>query len=251
GRSGDHPRNGISAHRHAAGRTRRRGGFHFPRLAGRDRAAQRRMAGRSHAARGGAGGASRRSARSRSRGTHRARNAGRGLPRLRAVARAPAAVDVGQVFEVTVDLINDGDADALGAQLAAPVTAGASLVGTAAAPQDVPAGATRTFRWSMQAGSAGELDLSTSGTASDPLAGSTLPLAAGWDPVSVQSAPALSVAISAPPVASTGQRIAVRVDVTNAGDATAAGVVPSLSSTGSFAVGAAPTAADVAGHTTS
>src|SRR5207248_4568611 len=144
-------------------------------------------------------------------------------PRLRAVARAPAAVDVGQVFEVTVDLVNDGDVDALGAQLAAPVTAGASPVGTPAGPQDVPASVTRTFRWSMQAGSAGQLDLSTSGTASDPLAGSTLPLAAGWDPVSVQSAPALSVAISAPPVASTGPRIAVRVGVTNAGDGTARG----------------------------
>src|SRR5205807_964050 len=150
------------------------------------------------------------------------------------------AVDVGQVFEVTVDLINDGDVDALGAQLAAPVTAGASLVGTAAGPQDVPAGATRTFSWSMQAGSAGQLDLSTSGTASDPLAGSsTLGVTAqGSDAntgaavsaapqqtsVTVQLAASLGVTTPAPVQASTQQSFTISLQMTNSGEATALAV---------------------------
>jgi len=162
----------------------------------------------------------------------------------------PATVDVGQQFLVALDVVNDGDSDALAVQWSVPAAPGIVPAGLAAPAADVPAGTTRTFSWPMQAAAAGPFTLSASASADDPLAGVPLSLGCAWTTALAQSAPSLSVAIGAPASVSTGQRIAVTVAVTNDGDADANGVVPALDPGASFSIAAAPPPAAVAGHAT-
>jgi len=173
---------------------------------------------------------------------------------LQAVA-APdrTQVSVGQDVILRVDVHNVGQADALGVACTATLSGSASftLISSPAA-QDVPAQATRTFQWTFHTTGAGSLDFSVVTSGKDKLSGATVSATASAGPTTVQTPPALTaVAQLIPAQASTGQLLTLRLDVTNAGQATAAAVTATATGGTGFATQtAAPAAQDVPGGQT-
>jgi len=173
---------------------------------------------------------------------------------LQAVA-APdrTQVSVGQDVILKVDVDNVGQADALAvAGTAALSGSGSATLVSSPAAQDVPAQATRTFQWTFHATGAGSLNFSVGASGKDKLSGATVSTTASAGPTAVQTQPALTaVAQLTPAQASTGQLLTLRLDVTNGGQATAAGVT--ATATGGSGVAtqtAAPAAQDVPGGQT-
>ncbi len=165
----------------------------------------------------------------------------------------PAAVSVGQALELTVEVSNSGGAGVQSLSLAEPLATGAGALKLTSLPasQDLPGGATRTFRFGYLAEAAGTVTLSVAGQGQDANGAGAVALPrAQFAPVLVQAAAALAAAPLAPPARATvGQTFQLSLALTNTGGAGAAGVLPvlSLSGAGALAVAAAPAAQDLAG----
>ncbi|HYR20514.1 MAG TPA: hypothetical protein VEQ15_13540 [Myxococcales bacterium] len=173
---------------------------------------------------------------------------------LQAVAATDRTqVSVGQDVVLKVDVHNVGQADALGVTCTATLSgSGSATLVSSPAAQDVPAQAIRSFQWTFHTTGAGSLSFSVGASGTDKLSGATVSTTASASPTAVQTPPALSGAAQLIPAqASTGQLVTLRLDVTNAGQATAAGVT--ATATGGSGVAtqtAAPAAQDVPGGQT-
>ena len=143
-------------------------------------------------------------------------------------ALAPTTVSAGQSFDLSVGVGNTGDVDAVGLAFAALQVSGqgALATGPAPAPQDVPAGGTRTFQFHVQAASPGLVTLTASATATDPISGLPVTMQVVWTPVLVQ-APAQIAAtwLQVPGSVAPGQSFTASLAVRNDGQAEARGVV--------------------------
>ena len=168
-------------------------------------------------------------------------------------AVVPLQVSTGQEVTVRADVTNVGEADALAVSATATPsgTATATVVGSPVA-QDIPAHATRTFSWTFQTTSAGTLGFDTSARGTDALSGTPVAVSASTAPATVQAPAALTaLAQLTPAQASTGQTLTLRLDVTNGGQATAAGVTATASGGAGIATQtAAPQPQDIPGGAT-
>ena len=177
-------------------------------------------------------------------------------PALRAIASAsPAQVSTGQTVQLQLQVTNAGEAAALAVQPTAPQASGASSALSSAAPaaQDIPGGATRTFRWSYTAQGPGPLTFAVAAAGTDGNGAGPLVLAqVQAAPVLVQTAASLSAQVSAPATRTLGDTFSLTLAVQNAGAASARGVAPSLklSGPGVATVLSAPAAQDVPGGAT-
>jgi len=106
-------------------------------------------------------------------------------PHLVATPRpAPASAAVGTSVPLAIDVLNDGGTDALGVYFADP--SGAANVRVVSSPlaQDIPAGATRTFQWTIQGTSPGTATLGCGGAGTDPDIGTSFPVGpVQWTPI--------------------------------------------------------------------
>jgi len=141
----------------------------------------------------------------------------------------PDLVSVGQSLDLVATLTNEGDVDALGVALM-PVTAsgpGGATVGSVPPPQDIPAGASRTFHVPAQATSSGAVFFAGGASGSDAITGAPISVQATWDIVFVQAAAQLSARwLTVPPIVAAGQSFTATLGVTNSGEALARDVAP-------------------------
>jgi hypothetical protein len=172
-------------------------------------------------------------------------------PLLVATAQpAPASAPVGMLVPLAIDVSNQGGADVLGLQLTDP--AGSAIVRVVSSPlaQDVPAGATRTFEWTVQGTATGTATLGTSGSGTDSVTGAPVPSPpVQWQPITFQSGGALTATLTIPPGVPRSELFNVTLAVTNPGANLARAVQPvaSLSGTATAAsIATKPAAADIA-----
>ncbi len=143
------------------------------------------------------------------------------------VVTPPAQVSVGQRLDLHVRIANGGQEDASAVAVALQQT-GAATVAVEVAPQvaTVAGGAVADFLFGVRAVSPGGLSLSFAASGSDALTSAAV-VASASSALVIQTPPALSgTASAAPGHVSTGQPIQLRLDVSNAGEATAAAVLP-------------------------
>jgi hypothetical protein len=139
---------------------------------------------------------------------------------LVATARpAPPSQPAGPTFQLTVDVVNDGGSDALGVGFGAVSgTAGIVAVVSGPAPQDIPAGATRTFVWTVRSTAEGTALLACSGAGVDSTDGSTV--AAGpaqWTPIAFDAVALLNPTLSLPPGALPNETFILSLRLDNPG----------------------------------
>ena len=97
---------------------------------------------------------------------------------------APASAAVGTPVTLAIDVLNDGGTDALGVSFADPSGATNVRVVSSPVPQDIPAGAIRTFQWKIEGTAPGTATLGTSGAATDPDTGTSFPVdPVQWTPI--------------------------------------------------------------------
>jgi len=97
---------------------------------------------------------------------------------------APPSAAVATPFPLAIDVLNDGGTDALGVYFADPSGAANVRVDSSPLPQDIPAGATRTFQWTVEGTSPGTATLGTSGAAMDPDTATSFPVVpVQWTPI--------------------------------------------------------------------
>ena len=167
----------------------------------------------------------------------------------------PATVSVGQTFDLAVDITNSGDVEAVGLGLGALQLSGPGAITTGPGPglQDVAAGETRTFRFTLQGISGGLVSVSASGTATDPISGLAVPVQVAWNPVLVQTPAHLAVRwVQLPGSVAPGQSFSASFAVTNDGQAPAQSVAiapdpPSVSPAGAASGAAAGGSVEVGG----
>ncbi len=161
--------------------------------------------------------------------------------------RAPQSQPAGPAFEISADVLNDGGSDAVGVQFDALSAPAIVSVLSAPDPQDIPAGATRTFRWTVQGTDAGTATLASSSSATDSTGGGPISLGPLRWTVILFKAVVLDAVLSLPPGALPNEIITVTLTVRNPGLVDALAVQPSISVSGSGAVTVqtAPVAADI------
>jgi hypothetical protein len=94
-------------------------------------------------------------------------------------------------------------------------------------PQDIPAGASRTFHVPAHATSSGAVFFAGGAAGSDAITGAPISVQATWDIVFVQAAARLSARwLTVPPNVAAGQSFAATLGVTNSGEALARDVAP-------------------------
>jgi hypothetical protein len=146
-------------------------------------------------------------------------------PRLRgSLTVDPRRASVDQLVAVTLEVSNDGEVAATG--FAPRITArpvGALLASEEPGPQHVPAAGTATFQWTYAMASAGPGAFVAEGVGWDANGAGSVALAAVTsDEVLVQTPAALSARAGASPRrVSSGQAVAVTLEVTNSGEAEA------------------------------
>lgn len=157
-------------------------------------------------------------------------------PSLSGVATPlPAHLEVGQPAALVLDVTNQGGADVRALQPSAvQAEPGGSLqLGPTPAAQDVPAGATRRFRWSGAALAPGRTALSVTAQGSDGNGAGPVALGAVQWTTQVDAPAALTLAVPPLPTAlSTGQTFQLAAPLGNPGGAAALGVTPSLALSG-------------------
>ncbi|HWE24737.1 MAG TPA: hypothetical protein VG496_12445, partial [Myxococcales bacterium] len=170
-----------------------------------------------------------------------------------ATAPLPDLVSVGQSLDVVATVTNQGDVDALGVALT-PMTSGpgGAVVDALPLPQDIPAGASRTFHVAAHATSPGAIFFAGSATGSDALTSSSVSAPATWPVVFVQAAAQLSAGwLTVPPTIAPAQSFTATLVVTNSGQALAHNVSPVpnppsvTAAAGSATLNASPAAAPV------
>ncbi len=140
-----------------------------------------------------------------------------------ALGAPPASVDVGQDFSISLTISNTGDADAT--SVAPSLTANGALAAQAVAPQDVPAGESRTWVLPLRGTASAVAQVEVVAAGVDALTGATLGTSALSTPVAVQMPAHLHVlGTTAPAVVSVGQVFRAELQVENDGEATALAV---------------------------
>ncbi|HEX9603887.1 MAG TPA: hypothetical protein VF973_09070, partial [Myxococcales bacterium] len=175
---------------------------------------------------------------------------------LSAAARLSSAqVDVGQAFQLLVDVTNTGQAGAAVLPgTPAPSGTGAAQVTSVPAGQTVPGLSTRTFTWALSAVQKGSLQFTVGASGTDVNSGAAVDPAPATSPsLLVQAPAALSASIGvSPSTVDIGQAATVSLVVTNSGEASAQAVSPTLTVGGVGATlvsGPVPATAAIAGGT--
>ncbi|HMC69081.1 MAG TPA: hypothetical protein VKJ07_08005, partial [Mycobacteriales bacterium] len=173
----------------------------------------------------------------------------------------PDLLSVGQALDLVASVTNLGDVDALGL-VVAPLTvsgAGGAVVDGLPPPQDVPAGASRTFHVPAHATSPGVVFFTGALGGYDAMSGAPVTAQASWPLVFVQAAPRLSAQwLTVPSTITPGEVFTATIGITNSGEALAKNVAPlpdpplatTLSGTGSLSASPSGAAADVPGGST-
>ncbi|HRU39043.1 MAG TPA: hypothetical protein P5511_04140, partial [Candidatus Goldiibacteriota bacterium] len=166
------------------------------------------------------------------------------------IVASPAQVSIGQVITVIMRVTNNGLADALSVTPSVSAYLGNVLQTSGPVPAiaDIPSnGGVRQFTWTYTAYGAG--NAAFLGTASN---GPYSSVEGQSNTITVQTIPVISsdYAAMASPI-SVGQQITVRLSVSNAGQATAANVIPYLTTIGdasslSYVSGPLPASANIA-----
>jgi len=146
-----------------------------------------------------------------------------------ATVPVPDLVSVGQSLDLVATVTNQGDVDALGVALT-PLSVsgpGGAVVDSLPPPQDIPAGASRTFHVAAHATSSGAVFFACGVAGSDAITGGAISVQATWDIVFVQAAAQLSARwLTVPPMIAPGQGFTATLGVTNTGEALARDVAP-------------------------
>ncbi|MBS2021892.1 MAG: hypothetical protein JST92_05740 [Deltaproteobacteria bacterium] len=145
-----------------------------------------------------------------------------------ALAALPAQVSAGQTITARLTVTNGGTAE-VHAVTPALRQSGAGQFTVAAAPSavELAGGASADFVWTLTAASAGTAALAFSASGTDDNSGATVSTADVPASVLIQTPAQLGAsAIAAPAQVSTGQTFTLSLEVTNAGEAAALGVLP-------------------------
>jgi len=147
---------------------------------------------------------------------------------------APSSQPAGPTFTLSVEVRNDGGADALGVHFD-PLT-GTSLVEVVATPdaQDIPAGATRTFTWVVRGVNEGTAVLGTAATATDAVGGQTIALPPlQWTVIIFKVVALLYPTLTVPPGVLPAETFAVTFRLDNPGIVDALNVTANIALSGS------------------
>ena len=161
---------------------------------------------------------------------------------------APASEPAGPSFQLSADVTNDGGSDALAVQLDLSGAAGTVGVLSSPGPQDIPAGQTRTFSWTVHGIAAGTALLQCAGSGVDATDGSPVAVpAAQWTVIIFNAVAVLVPKLSLAPGAVPGETFSVTLRLDNPGLSDALAVQPAiaLSGPGSVTLLSAPAAAAV------
>ncbi|HSP80560.1 MAG TPA: hypothetical protein VLQ93_18650, partial [Myxococcaceae bacterium] len=144
----------------------------------------------------------------------------------------PASVNVGQEFEIGLEVENQGSSPVLGVMPSAlgPWPEGLTAVVSGPEPgsADIPVGGRAVFRWRLTGEMEGTCTFSAGAAGTDPLEENTrveAPVVYS-SPVSVQRPAELVAMFSSPSAVGPGSTFEVRLSVFNAGGGTARGVLP-------------------------
>jgi len=162
---------------------------------------------------------------------------------------------VGLPIKVSLDVLNDGGANALGV-LPGGLTGTANVtVISAPGAQDIPAGATRTFQWTIKGTAPATATLGCAGGGTDAIDGSSVAFAPGqWNPITFVTEAAFDATLTVPPGVLPGETLTVAFVVNNPTAVDAQNVQPALALSGTAAASmvlqSAPVAANIpAGQT--
>jgi len=177
-----------------------------------------------------------------------------------ATVPVPDLVSVGQSMDLVATVANQGDVDALAVTVGPPTISGpgGAVVDSAPPPQDIPAGASRTFHVAAHARSPGALFFTGTAAGSDAITGLPISVPTNWPIVFVQAAAQISARwLTVPPMVVPGQSFTATLGVSNGGEALARDVAPvpnppSVAAGGSATLSGSPAAAplDVPGGST-
>jgi len=177
-----------------------------------------------------------------------------------ATVPVPDLVSAGQSMDLVATVTNQGDVDALAVALSAPTVTGSggAVVDSVPPPQDIPAGASRTFHIAAHATSPGAVSLAGTATGADAITGAQVSVPAKWDIVFVQAAAQISARwLTVPPVIAPSQTFTATLGVSNTGEALARGVAPVpnppsvvANATATLSASSAPAPVDVPGRST-
>ena len=171
-----------------------------------------------------------------------------------ATVPVPDLVSVGQSMDLVATVANQGDVDALAVTVGPPTISGpgGAVVDSAPPPQDIPAGASRTFHVAAHATSPGALFFTGTAAGSDAITGLPISVPTNWPIVFVQAAAQISARwLTVPPMVVPGQSFTATLGVSNGGEALARDVAPvpnppSVAATsGSTSLSASPAQAPV------
>jgi len=138
-------------------------------------------------------------------------------------------VSVGQTFQVELAVTNERGASVVGVTPVLSLSGVGRATLTSQPPaQDVAAGATASFVWSLVGERAGDLELEVTATGTDGATSEGLFLSAARTTVKIQRPAELTAAIVLPPRASLGQQLSLDLVVNNTGEASAINVTPSV-----------------------
>ena len=162
---------------------------------------------------------------------------------------APPSQPAGPPFQITVDVQNDGGSDALAVQFD-PISGTAGIVEVLSSPgaQDIPAGAVRTFTWTIRGTAEGTAALACAAGGVDATDGSAVrTVPAQWTVIIFNAVALLYPTLSVPPGALPNETFQVALRLDNPGIVDAIGVQPSISvsGAGSVTLQGAPTGSDV------
>lgn len=153
-------------------------------------------------------------------------------------------VSAGQPFLVTLRVTNAGGAAANVAPSLSGTTTGtaAFTAATSDGATRIAGGASATFRWTVTPAGSGTIVFQPRVDGTDENDGSPVAASDRTDPVVVQLPARIAVAIGVPPVVNADQAFTVWADVTNLGEAAAAGVSAAVTAAGgaSYASGPLP-----------
>ncbi|MFL5358667.1 hypothetical protein [Archangium sp.] len=140
----------------------------------------------------------------------------------------PMSVNVGQLFDVELEVRNPGDATVLGAKLEGMgCTSQVVLVsGPEPASVDIPGGDSRLFRARLAGAGEGSCAIGVVASGVDQTSGAVVKSPSVTSPLNVRRPAQLALAFSAPSRVAPGRAFKVSLAVTNTGSSMAQGVLP-------------------------
>jgi hypothetical protein len=162
---------------------------------------------------------------------------------------APRSQPAGPAFDISVDVTNDGGSDALAVQFAALSAPAFVTVVSSPDPQDIPAGATRRFVWTVEGTDEGTATLGTSGAGIDSTGGAAVTIdPMQWTVIIFKAVALLYPSVLVAPGALPNETFTVSLQLDNPGIIDALSVQPSIAVSGTGGVtlqSTPPSATDV------